>query len=291
MDNMTAKVSCFARAYHHKNKQVPVFDDTAAELLLGEEYEQIARNMMGGIPFFLPGFQGTPQEGLRLIVDKQLSPSVLGRSAYCEKMLANEIRLGCKQYVLFAAGYDTFSLRNTDTTLSVFELDLPEVIEDKTSRIQRAGAESKSVYVSCNLEEITWKKALLDKGFQTEEKTFGSLLGISYYLTTEAFEKLLCAIYDIIPKGSVLCFDYPTKQESKETKVNQKLAKGAGEEMKALYTYEEMEKLLEKCGFLILEHLNHKEMSEQYFSAYCNVNPDEQMEAPEGVAYILAVKK
>lgn len=29
MDNMTAKVSCFARAYHHKNNSVHIFDEGA----------------------------------------------------------------------------------------------------------------------------------------------------------------------------------------------------------------------------------------------------------------------
>ena len=125
MDHMTAKVSCFTRAYHCKNNPVPVFADTAARQLLGEDYLQIAQSMTQGIPFFLPDFHGTPEEGLRRIVDRQLSPSVLGRSAYCERMLANEQRIGCRQYVLFASGYDTFALRNGDTSLSVYELDLP----------------------------------------------------------------------------------------------------------------------------------------------------------------------
>ena len=127
MDNMTAKVSCFARAYHYNNNQVHIFKDSFAELLLGDEYEQIAQNMINGICFFLPGFAGTKEEGLRLIVDKQLSPSVLGRSAFCEKMLEKEKGLGCKQYIIFASGYDTYSLRNQDKAFSVFEMDLPEL--------------------------------------------------------------------------------------------------------------------------------------------------------------------
>ena len=49
MDHMTAKVSCFARAYHHKNNQVCIFDDPMAEKLLGNEYEQIAENMAAGV--------------------------------------------------------------------------------------------------------------------------------------------------------------------------------------------------------------------------------------------------
>ena len=38
MEHTTAKMSCFARAYHSKNSPCPVFDDTAAEALLGADF-------------------------------------------------------------------------------------------------------------------------------------------------------------------------------------------------------------------------------------------------------------
>lgn len=114
MENMTAKVSCFARAYHHKNNRKHIFDDTMTEKLLGKDYEEIAQNMSDGINFFFPGFEGTKEEGLRLIVDEQLAPSVLARSAYCERKFAEERKNSCRQYMIFASGYDTFSMRNMD---------------------------------------------------------------------------------------------------------------------------------------------------------------------------------
>lgn len=82
MDNMTAKVSCFARAYHYKNNSIRIFTDDIAEKLLGEDYHQIAKSMSDGIDFFYPGFEGTREEGLRLILDRQLSPSVLDKHGF-----------------------------------------------------------------------------------------------------------------------------------------------------------------------------------------------------------------
>lgn len=82
MDNMTAKVSCFARAYHYNNNSIRIFTDDIAEKLLGEDYHQIAKSMFGGIDFFYPGFEGTREEGLRLILDRQLSPSVLDKHGF-----------------------------------------------------------------------------------------------------------------------------------------------------------------------------------------------------------------
>ena len=290
MDHMTAKVSCFARAYHHKHNETHIFDDNAAERLLGEDYAQIAKNMTEGLPFFFPDFEGTKEEGLRLIVDKQLSPSVLARSAYCEGKLMDEKNQGCKQYLIFASGYDTFSLRNTDESLSVFELDLPEMIADKRERIEKQKMKSTAVSVPCNLAEDPWKGQLLEAGYSQNQKAFGSLLGLSYYLRKEEFERLLTSVNEIMEEGAAICFDYPSADESKETKTNQSLAQGAGEQMKALYSEQEIKTLLQKCGFELKEHLNHKEMTELYFKEYNNANLHHQMQAPMGVGYVFAEK-
>ena len=285
MENLTAKVSCFVRAYHCKTSAVPIFADTAAEGLLGTEYDQIAQNMAQGMGFFLPDFHGDAQEGLRLIVDRQLSPSVLGRSAFCEQALNTERRLGCRQYVLFAAGYDTFSIRNQNPALNVFELDLPE------SRIQRAGLASSAVSVPCDLSDASWKDRLIAGGFERGAKAFGSLLGISYYLDKGAFQHFLTGVSEIFCEGSAICFDYPTQEESIETRTNRALAQGAGEQMKARYTEQEMESLLASCGFLIYEHIDHGEMTRRFFSAHNAACPARRMEAPKGVCYALAVRK
>lgn len=88
--------------------------------------------------------------------------------------------------------------------------------------------------------------------------------------------------------GSFICFDYPSENESKETKTNQMLAMGASEQMKALYVNLELEELLLSCGFEIKVHLNHDEMTRQYFSDYNNCNSEYAMKAPVGVGYVLA---
>ncbi|MGN0165576.1 MAG: class I SAM-dependent methyltransferase [Lachnospiraceae bacterium] len=291
MVNMTAKVSCFARAYHYKKNRVHIFRDSAAELLLGNEYEQIEENMINGISFFLSGFEGTREEGLRLIVDKQLSPSVLGRSAFCEKMLEKEKAHGCKQYIIFASGYDTYSLRNKDKILSVFELDLPELIADKTDRIEKIGHRTDAVFVPCNLAETTWKEKLLQSGYVSTQKSFGSLLGISYYLSKEEFQLLLQTVSEIMVEGSAICFDYPSEKESRESKTNRLLAQGAGEQMKAMYSDLEIEALLSRCGFEITTNLNHDELTKQYFAAYNDYNKAYTIKAPAGVCYVLAKRK
>lgn len=291
MNNLTAKISCFARAYHHRENKIQIFSDDKAFLLLGKEYDMIAQNMKQGVSFFLPEFKGTAEEGLRLIVNKQLSPSVLGRSAFCEEMLQSEKRLGCRQHVVFAAGYDTFGVRNDDESLSVYELDLPEVLVDKVEKIKEAGLEDCAVKVPCNLVESTWTQKLLEKGYNPGRKAFGSLLGISYYLNEQDFKLLIENIGKIMAEGSAICFDFPLREESREARINRTLAKGAGEEMKAAYSYGEIEKLLSECGFIIYEYLDDDAVTERFFSEYNLHNPECTVTAPKGVGYVLAVRK
>lgn len=285
MENLTAMVSCFARAYHFKNNRTHIFADPAAESLLGDDYALIARSMTQGLGFFLPDFDGSPEEGLRLIVDRQLSPSVLGRSAFCEDALR---RSGCGQYVIFASGYDTFALRNTAPT--VYELDLPELISDKIRRINAVGLHSSAVFVPCDLSNGTWQQALPDKGFCAQEASFGSLLGISYYLTKNEFATLLHSVGDIMTAGSSICLDFPCKADSEQTRINRTLAEGAGEAMKAQYSLPEMQSLLSDCGFKVEQYLDHTAMTERYFTEYNRQVPQHPMTAPAGVGYLLAVR-
>ena len=148
---MTALVSCFARAYHFRNSDAPVFADSIAEqILTAEEYDAISRNMAQGIQYFEPGFQGTQEEALQFIVNRQLAPSVLARGALCERAVENAVQmLSCQQVVIYACGYDTFSLRTDNCALKVYELDLPEMIADRRKRIARAGLEP-----ACHVEAV-----------------------------------------------------------------------------------------------------------------------------------------
>ena len=294
MDNMTALVSAFARAYHYENNDAWVFADAFARKMLTEgEYAAISRNMSQGIAFFAPDFKGTPEEALRCIVDHQLAPSVLARSAFCERAIKNAVRIGSRQIVVYACGYETFSLRTRDRNLSVFELDLPEMIEDRRNRMAGNGLEPAChvTYIGCDLSRPSWKDALVDAGFDPEQPSFGSLLGISYYLSKDAFRQFITAVASVTCEGASICFDYPTTEDGTESARNRKLAAAAGEAMKARYSCGELEALLAEAGFLIREHMDADEATDTFFEEYNRRNPAHGMAAPKGVGYCLAVKK
>lgn len=291
--NMTALVSCFARCYHYKNNKYKIFSDNIAEKILSnEEYDSIASNMSNGIKFFNPDFVGPKENALRWIVDNQLSPSVLGRSVFCEKSLLNAVKIWCTQYLIFASGYDTFAYRYDINGLKVFEIDKSEMIEDKIRRLDNNKIDySKVDFIKCDFTKKEWINSIIDSNYDKNQISFGSLLGISYYLTKEEFSNMIQSISSILCNGSSIVLDYPTYEDSKGTQTNEKLANKANEKMKSKYSYKEIEDILSENGLLIYEHLNNEEMTNNYFEKYNILNPNTKMIAPKGVGYCLAVKR
>ena len=243
--------------------------------------------MKQGIQYFAPDFHGTQEEVLQFIVNHQLAPSVLARSAFCERAIDNAVRrLGCRQVVIYACGYDTFSLRLDNQALTVYELDRPEMIADRWKRIARTGLEPACHVedIGCDLSQPSWKEKLIHAGFDPKKTSFGTLLGISYYLSRQDFKNLVAAIASISCEGSSICFDYPISEAGAESQRNRELAAAAGEMMKAKYSYEEMEAQLSNAGFLIYEHMDADEATDAFLK-------ESGMNAPAGVGYCLAVRK
>ena len=281
MNNMTALVSCFVRAYHTENSNIKVYNDAfASKILTKEEYFNIASNMTSGIKFFNPNYEG--DEPLKWIVNN-IGPSVLARAAFNEKHLFNDIKLGLEQYVIIASGYDTIGYK-VNKKIKVFELDKKEIIEDKIKRTKNFDNENIS-YISCDFNENLILD-LLNSGYDKNKKTFCSLLGISYYLPKSTFSKTIKLLSDNMPKGSSIIFDYPN--EYKETKTEE-LAKLANEEMKSNYSYDEILKIAELSNMQIYEHLESVQIDNTYFYDYNTLNTI-KLKAPKGVSYCLLVK-
>ena len=187
--------------------------------------------------------------------------------------------------MIYACGYDTFSLRLDNQALTVYELDRPEMIADRWKRIARTGLEPACHVedIGCDLSQPSWKEKLIHAGFDPKKTSFGTLLGISYYLSKQDFKNLVAVIASISCEGSSICFDYPVSEAGAESQRNRELA-AAGEMMKAKYSYEEMEAQLSNAGFLIYEHIDADEATDAFLK-------ESGMNAPAGVGYCLAVRK
>lgn len=300
--SLTALVSAFARAYHAEHNELKVFNDSLARQLLTEqEYSEISANMSKAIGFINRQFSGSEQEALRFVVDNQLSPSPLGRAAFTERALERAAILGAAQYLIFAAGYDSFAYRQPPwaADLHIFELDHPDTAADKQQRIQalQLNVPDNLSCISADFNEFNWQQQLLaHSSYDRSALSFVSLLGISYYLPEESFKQLLSTLAELVPQGSSLVFDYPdeltfTTIASDQVQLQVMMAARAGEPMQASYGYTKLEKLLEQAGWLIYEHLTPDEITGQLFKHYNQANPQHPITAFDNVNYCLAVKR
>lgn len=289
-ENMTALVSAFVRCYHTKNSNIKIFNDKFSEKILSKnEYHNIFQSMSNGINFFNPNFVGTQEQAMEWIVNNQLAPSVLGRSAFNKKSLDIAIKIGCKQYLVYGSGYDTSTI---DKSIKCFEIDKAKIIKDKINRLKNNNISLTNIeFIESDFTDKNWISNVLSSKYDKSQISFNSLLGISYYLSKEEFYNMIKQIANIICEGSSILFDYQTNEESKETLINENLARAAHEEMKSKYTYQEIEGILSNNNLKIYEYLNDKDMTNEFFNDYNTLNPNKKIIAPKGVAYVLAVKK
>jgi len=296
--SITALMSSFGRAFHAENEEYPFFaDHLAKELMTAEEYAAIQGYILSGAQFFEPEIDPASlqaKELLRRLVNVHIAPSPLCRAAYTEKSLKAAALTGTKQYVILGAGMDTFAFREKEflSKHRVFEVDHPLTQSEKLERIVRAGwtVPDNLTFVPVDFTKDSLAERLIDAGFDSSVKSFFSWLGVTYYLSAGAIDTMLSALSELCVDGSTLVFDYPDENffDTPEKRVQNTImmAKAGGEPMQSTFSYGELEKMLEKHGFLIYELLTPDDIQRDIIN---KVGAD--MKAFEHVNYCLAVRK
>ena len=301
MDNkasITALMSSFGRVFHAENEDHPVFTDHLAKnLMTAEEYAAVQGYILSGAQFFESEIDSAafqPKELLRRLVNVHIAPSPLCRAAYTEKSLKAAVLTGAKQYVILGAGMDTFAFRETEflSKYRVFEIDHPLTQADKKERIARAGwmVPDALTFVPVDFTKDNLAERLIAAGFDPSVKSFFSWLGVTYYLSAEAIDAMLSSLSELCADGSSLVFDYPDEDffaaPEKRVQNTIMMAKAGGEPMQSVFSYAELEKLLEKHGFLIYELLTPDDIQRDIID-----KAGADMKAFEHVNYCLAVRK
>lgn len=296
--SITALMSSFGRAFHAENEEHPVFaDHLAKELMTAEEYAAVGSYILGGAQFFETEIDPAalePKELLRRLVNVHIAPSPLCRAAYTEQALKTAVLTGTEQYVILGAGLDTFAFREKEflSKHKVFEVDHPLTQSDKLERIARAGwtIPDNLTFVPVDFTKDSLTERLIAAGFDTKAKSFFSWLGVTYYLSAEAIGKTLTELFSLCADGSTLVFDYPDENffDASERRVQNTImmAKAGGEPMQSAFSYSELEKLLEKQGFLIYELLTPDDIQRNIID-----KTGADMKAFEHVGYCLAVRE
>jgi methyltransferase (TIGR00027 family) len=137
--------------------------------------------------------------------DEMAFPRLYGvQTRFFDDFFASAADAGIRQAVIVAAGLDSraYRLEWADST-TVFEVDLPKVLEFKAGVLAEHGAEPKArrIEVAADLR-TDWSRSLEAAGFDTERPSAWSVEGVLPYLTDDAQDALFTRISGLSAPGS-----------------------------------------------------------------------------------------
>ncbi|QNI32040.1 class I SAM-dependent methyltransferase [Alloacidobacterium dinghuense] len=197
---------------------------------------------------------------------------MVARSRYAEDQLRTAITTGVRQYVILGAGLDTFAYRNLNHELKVFEVDHPATQEWKRYLLAQAVIEvpPSLTFVPVDFEKHTLTDGLAQARFDFAKPAFFSWLGVTPYLTLEAFRATIHAIA-AMPQGSGVTFEYTVERSLLSFRekmafdvIAERVAK-AGEPFQLFFSPDAMQQELSSAGFTRIEELTSDEINERYF--------------------------
>ncbi|MCV7078079.1 class I SAM-dependent methyltransferase [Mycobacterium szulgai] len=147
--------------------------------------------------------------------DSEFDPERMARGMACRTRFYDQFFLdaterGVRQVVILAAGLDARAYRLPwPAGTVVYEVDMPEVIEFKTSTLRELGAEptAERRTVAIDLRD-DWAAALQTAGFDPTLPTAWSAEGLLVYLPDDAQDALFDNITALSAPGSRLAFEF-----------------------------------------------------------------------------------
>jgi len=248
------------RAAHQLFDRPTLFHDPLALRIVGAEAEATLRSdprqFEGPVPRALRAFMAV-------------------RSRYAEDALARAVSGGVRRYVIVGAGLDTFAYRNPDpeSALRVIEVDHPATQAWKRIRLAEGGiAIPRSLtFAPVDFEHETLAEGLARAGLASDEPTFFSWLGVSYYLTVNAVLATLAFVASM-PAGSEVVFDFAGArqgEDGRERAAVDALASrvtAAGEPWLTFFDPVALADELRRLGFGNVEHLGPEEINARWFA-------------------------
>lgn len=273
----TAAICAFSRAYHAKMGG-QVFNDYLAYDLIGEDNYQIIHERIENEPVFGPLSVGD-------VMTEYLDPILLSRAQFAESELADFAAAHENvQYVICGAGFDTFAFRNDNPNIKVFEIDQPKMRAQKLARIAKLGWDipGNVSFVPVDFEHDDLTQQLLNAGFDAKQKTFFSILGVTYYLPLPVFATTIDKISKLSAPGSKLVFDYPDQHlhagavgrvggERRDGELGRvatlaQFAATVGERMRGGYSLAALRSVLDAKGMEVVEYFAPQQIEKQFLN-------------------------
>jgi methyltransferase (TIGR00027 family) len=200
---------------------------------------------------------------------------VIARTRYIDALFAKLPAEGFSQVVLFGAGFDTRGIRFQSELkqVQVFELDAPTTQSAKIEqyRVRGIAVPANLVFVPVNFETDSVADRLRQTTFRKGRKTLVLAEGVIQYLKPEAVHATLETVSAAVGRGSWLIFDYAHASALRgdgdtygEERMMKRVGK-SGESWQFGLDEEDVEPLLEKYGFRLLDRKGPHDLEETYF--------------------------
>jgi methyltransferase (TIGR00027 family) len=254
----TARRVAMRRAAHQLFDDPKVLDDSLALRILAPET--------------IVELQSKPEEQ-ETRFSRALRAFLAARSRFAEDELASAVQRGVQQYVVLGAGLDTSAYRApiAGSSLRVFEVDHPATQAWKRERLRASEIHvpSNLTFVPVDFERQSLAEELGLSGFQSMP-TFFSWLGVTPYLTREAFDGTMRFIVTL-PASTTVAFDYavdPATLDAVQQAAVRALAarvEAAGEPFRLFFVPAELEREMQAFGFNHIENLDRDQIYSRYF--------------------------
>jgi methyltransferase (TIGR00027 family) len=266
----TALAAARHRAAHQLLEFGRIFADPLALRILGEDGETVAREAE----------ENPSARAMRIFIAV--------RTRFAEDALAAAVERDARQLVILGAGLDTYAYRGAlRNSLRIFEVDHPATQAWKRRRLTEAAIPLPPglTFAPVDFERETLAGGLDDAGFDAEQPTFFTWLGVVPYLTEEAVWSTLGFIAGL-PNGAHVVFDYSDPPDSLTPEMralhDKRAARVAelGEPWVGYFDSDKLRAALTDLGFLSIEDLGPPQIAARYF-------PNRAVSVPQKGGHIL----
>ena len=217
---------------------------------------------------------------------------LISRTRYIDDLIEKSTFANIEQYVILGAGYDSRAHRlKLPSKLKIFEVDQSEVQELKRLRLPYNIPNRENItYVDIDFNHQSLKEELINVGFDQNKSTIFTLEGVSQYISREALDATLKEVADLNPNSnskifisyvnkllkedSKACFGKGYSKPEKAVSFITNSAAKMGEPWISFYSAEEVESILYRNDFTLIENKTLADLNSKYFTPVGRTIPE-----------------
>ena len=209
---------------------------------------------------------------------------LISRTRFIDDLINESAVKGIEQYVILGAGYDTRAHRlELPSSIKIFEVDQVEVQATKRSKLPKELTDLENItYVAVDFNRQSLTERLIDEGFDQSKSTIFTLEGVSQYITKEALNStikevakltqkarslfFLSYVNELLDKNPKACFGTGYPGAKKRASLIRYGSAKVGEPWISFYSTEDIESLLSKNDYTIIDNATLRDLNSRYFA-------------------------